>query len=370
MTQLNVAPNPTPVAVSNVDTASMRSGNGDAVAADGDSPALTPFAAILKHQIRQPANETAAKTVAALLTAAAAAPETGATQAETTAAADDAIAFLAPMLPGVAPQKAETEKKADTEEESDPVFIAAPTVAAVHAASLPQEGQKPEIVAAAAAAGPDASANLAAGSALATENVDSVGGARNAAQEGFDALLAASREASQSAANNSAAAQAGVRAPSVQAAASTQVETPVGAKGWNEEVGEKILWMANRRESHAELVLNPPQLGRIEVSLSMNGDQATAVFVSANPAVREALENAVPRLREIMQDAGISLGQTQVGAESFQQSANKRENGDNPAHGRGNTGDAGIALTNGLIGGGSSPAHWVRYGNGLVDTFA
>jgi len=339
MTQLNVAPNPTPVAASNVDTASMRSGNGDAVAADGDSPALTPFAAILKHQIRQPANETAAKTVAALLTAAAAAPETGATQAETTAVADDAIAFLAPMLPGVAPQKAETEKKADTEEESDPVFIAAPTVAAVQAASLPQEGQKAEIVAAATAAGPDTSAILAAGSAPTTENVDSVGGARNAAQEGFDALLAASREASQSAANNSAAAQAGVRAPSVQATASTQVETP-------------------------------PQLGRIEVSLSMNGDQATAVFVSANPSVREALENAVPRLREIMQDAGISLGQTQVGAESSQQSANKRENGDNPAHGRGNTGDAGIALTNGLIGGGSSPAHWVRYGNGLVDTFA
>ena len=61
----------------------------------------------------------------------------------------------------------------------------------------------------------------------------------------------------------------------------------------------------------------------------MTGDQATATFVSANPAVREAIENAVPRLREVLADAGVTLGQTQVGSDSPQQSANGNENGDN-----------------------------------------
>jgi len=44
------------------------------------------------------------------------------------------------------------------------------------------------------------------------------------------------------------------------------------------------------------------------ISLSMSGDQANAVFISASPEVREALENAMPRLREILADAGVTLG--------------------------------------------------------------
>ncbi len=128
--------------------------------------------------------------------------------------------------------------------------------------------------------------------------------------------------------------------------------------------------MVGRLESRADIVLNPPQMGRIEVSLSINGDQATATFVSANPAVRDALENALPRLREILQDAGISLGQTQVGAESFQQSANNRENGDNSFRGNGRHGDSGTSATEGLLAGNTAPAQWLRRGSGLVDTFA
>jgi flagellar hook-length control protein FliK len=176
------------------------------------------------------------------------------------------------------------------------------------------------------------------------------------------------------AAANSASAHGGnVPVAPVQAGngvTTTQVATPVGNHGWDGEVGEKIAWMANRNESRADLVLNPPHLGRIEVSLSVNGDQANVSFASANPAVREALENAVPKLREVLQGAGISLGQTQVGAESFQQQANNRENGDNPN--RGNSSGRGIdtALSNVVSTGSSSASQWLRRGNGLVDTFA
>ncbi len=106
------------------------------------------------------------------------------------------------------------------------------------------------------------------------------------------------------------------------------IAQPVGAAGWDREVGQRIVWMANRSEGKAELVLTPPQMGRIEVSLTVSGDQATASFASANPVVREALESALPRLREVLAEAGIQLGQTQVGAENAHQSAQQEKNPD------------------------------------------
>ena len=100
------------------------------------------------------------------------------------------------------------------------------------------------------------------------------------------------------------------------ASPSLRMDTPLGQAGWHDEVGQKLTWMVGNNRQQADLVLNPPQLGRVEVSLTMNGDQASAIFTSSNPAVREALENSLHRLREVLADAGVSLGQTHVGSES------------------------------------------------------
>ncbi|MCX7172473.1 MAG: flagellar hook-length control protein FliK [Proteobacteria bacterium] len=148
------------------------------------------------------------------------------------------------------------------------------------------------------------------------------------------------------------------------------VHTPVGTHGWDGEVGDKLVWMVGRQEQRAELVLNPPQMGRIEVSLSMSDGQTSAQFVSANPAVRDALEAALPRLREILADAGINLGQTQVGADTGNNagnsSTNNAENRDNS--GRGSSKDP-LSPGNEVLRQLDAP-QWVKRGNGLVDVFA
>ncbi len=150
-------------------------------------------------------------------------------------------------------------------------------------------------------------------------------------------------------------------------AAPLQVTQPVGSPGWSEEVGHRIVWMANRMESRAELVLTPPQMGRVEVSLTISGDQASANFASANPAVRDALEAALPRLREVLADAGIQLGQAQVGAENPGQTAREGKNGDNPGFDRAGERDTGpLRMTESGM---SSPAG-LKSGRGLVDVFA
>lgn len=146
------------------------------------------------------------------------------------------------------------------------------------------------------------------------------------------------------------------------------VASPVGAPQWNQELGDKIVWMSNRQESRAELVLTPPQMGRVEVSLTVNGDQASAIFTSANPAVRDALEAAMPRLREVMAEAGIQLGQAQVGAENSRQSAQQEKNGDNFASGRQDA-NTDTALPQTMPGSSLADAD-LKVGRGLVDVFA
>jgi flagellar hook-length control protein FliK len=156
-----------------------------------------------------------------------------------------------------------------------------------------------------------------------------------------------------------------VAAAMQNAAPALVVSTPVGNAGWAAEVSDKLVWMVGRQEQRVELVLNPPQLGRVEVSLSLNGDQATAQFLSANPVVREALESAMPRLREMLADGGITLGQTHVGSDSSGQAANQRENGDNRSgFGSNNT------ISDTTIRAGSAPTPWFGRGHGLVDVFA
>lgn len=137
------------------------------------------------------------------------------------------------------------------------------------------------------------------------------------------------------------------------------VNTPVGQDGWAEDVGNRVTWMLGRAESKAELVLTPPNLGKLEVSINLNGDQTTAQFVAANQAARNALEQALPRLREMLAQAGISLGETSVST-SGEQQAGRDHGGDGHGHGRGQGGSS--------VGGGMATA-WLRQHDGMVDTF-
>lgn len=147
-----------------------------------------------------------------------------------------------------------------------------------------------------------------------------------------------------------------------------EVGTPVSSPQWSNDVGNQVSWMVSQRESRADLVLNPPQLGRIEVSISLNGDQATASFISPNADVRDALQGSLPRLREILADAGVFLGQADIGAESSQQFSSGAEKGTK-------SGGDSISSPNSTLLGSSSllaseSSAGVKRGHGLIDLFA
>jgi flagellar hook-length control protein FliK len=96
-----------------------------------------------------------------------------------------------------------------------------------------------------------------------------------------------------------------------------RIETPVAAARWGDELAQKVMWVANRNDARAELVLTPPHLGRVEVSVAVKHDgEASILFVSANQQVRDSIEQSLPRLREILADAGIALGHAGVHSDS------------------------------------------------------
>ena len=97
------------------------------------------------------------------------------------------------------------------------------------------------------------------------------------------------------------------------------LEPRLGAAGWDNALGQRVLWMVSQQQQVAELTLNPPDLGPLQVVLTLNNDQASATFISQNADVRQALEAALPRLKEMMADSGLSLGNTAVSADTSQQ---------------------------------------------------
>jgi flagellar hook-length control protein FliK len=146
--------------------------------------------------------------------------------------------------------------------------------------------------------------------------------------------------------------------PGERASLLARIDTPVGAARWAEDFSQKVSILVGRDQGRAELILNPPQLGRVEVSIDVSGDTATAQFVAASPVAREAIEQALPRLRETLAQAGVSLGQTSVSAES-----NPRDPGQ-AGHGHGGRDGSERAP---LLAAAAAPRLVAR---GLVDTFA
>jgi flagellar hook-length control protein FliK len=146
--------------------------------------------------------------------------------------------------------------------------------------------------------------------------------------------------------------------------AATNLAPSVGTTAWSQALGEKIVWMATGAQQTASLTLNPPNMGPLQIVLHVSNDQATASFFSAVPEVRQALEAAFPKLREMMNEAGIQLGQATVNADTPQQN----NTSDRQAHRMAPA----FLESDRVIADGLSTIHSPiqQSGRGLVDTFA
>ncbi|MGK9451284.1 flagellar hook-length control protein FliK [Acidithiobacillus caldus] len=92
------------------------------------------------------------------------------------------------------------------------------------------------------------------------------------------------------------------------------IPIPVSAQApWGAALGQQVQWMLGQNLQQVTLQLNPAHLGPLEVHLDLHsGGQANALFISAHPEVRAAIEAAVPQLQQSFAAMGLQLGQASV----------------------------------------------------------
>jgi len=145
------------------------------------------------------------------------------------------------------------------------------------------------------------------------------------------------------------------------------IGTPVQQSDWGDDLGSRITWMIKQDVTAADIKLNPPHLGPLEVKISMSQDQVSVAFTSHHAVVRDALDTALPRLREMLNDNGLQLANANVSNKSASDQggsqhygADDQGNGQRGAARNGDGEDGALAVTAALPGAG-------RY---LVDYYA
>lgn len=102
------------------------------------------------------------------------------------------------------------------------------------------------------------------------------------------------------------------RLPTAEPTIARQLHSTVGTPQWSEELGTQVQWLTERGHQTASLRLSPEHLGPVEVKISIKDDQASVWFGAANADTRAAIESALPRLREMLADQGLSLSDAGV----------------------------------------------------------
>lgn len=99
----------------------------------------------------------------------------------------------------------------------------------------------------------------------------------------------------------------------------TTMQSDIGQAQWKTEIAEKVAWFSARNISHAEIRLDPPELGSLQIKIQLNQEQAQVTFNSPHASVREALDQSSNRLREMFQEQGLNLADVNVGGEGAQE---------------------------------------------------
>ncbi len=144
------------------------------------------------------------------------------------------------------------------------------------------------------------------------------------------------------------------------------MNTPLGEAGWEQEIGSRVRWMVGQDQQIAELKLNPPHLGVLEIRITTDEEKTKVTFFAQNPNTKELMEGNMPRLRDLLASAGIDLGDTEISHQSF---GERDQNSAMADKGSGHRSDAGLDTEDINPTGVLMSTQMSRQSNGIVDTF-
>ena len=136
-----------------------------------------------------------------------------------------------------------------------------------------------------------------------------------------------------------------------------ELRAPVGTAAWNDELGNQLTWMTHQGLESASLRVSPEHLGPVEVHISVQNGAATVWVGATQPDTRAALEQALPHLRQMFANQGLTLTDSGVSREP-------------PRNQPKSTSGQGVAAITAAGGSDTSVSAAVRASLGLVDTYA
>ena len=114
-------------------------------------------------------------------------------------------------------------------------------------------------------------------------------------------------------------------------------QLPVHAPRFAEGMSQQVVVLAQHGIQQAQMSLSPPEFGPVDVRLTIANDEASVQLAAPTAVAREAIQEALPRLKEMMEQSGVRLNDSGVFAQLPQrdQSGLARERGEGwqPPHG-------------------------------------
>jgi flagellar hook-length control protein FliK len=103
---------------------------------------------------------------------------------------------------------------------------------------------------------------------------------------------------------------AGASATPTAAQLPAHLGTPVDAQSarWHEALASRIHWIVDHEIGEAQIKLNPPELGALDVKISMLDDKTYVQMTAHSSAARDELSLSLPRLRELLSAGGLDVG--------------------------------------------------------------
>jgi flagellar hook-length control protein FliK len=107
-----------------------------------------------------------------------------------------------------------------------------------------------------------------------------------------------------------------LRMPVISSSIARTVAVPVHDPRWAEAVATQVRWAVADGVQSATLKMVPEHLGPVELHIELKDNQVNVSFGASQAETRQALQDSLPRLREVLAGAGIALGQANVQQQS------------------------------------------------------
>ncbi len=102
------------------------------------------------------------------------------------------------------------------------------------------------------------------------------------------------------------------------------LDTPVGHSRWGQDFNQRVQWAVNQSVSGAQIRINPQHMGPVEVKIQLQNEQLSISFTAQHGATREAIDAALPRLREMLSEQNVNLVDVDVSQHSFAEQGEKQ----------------------------------------------